>query len=44
MKRTARCEACGRRLRRDEGKLCRFCIGKLRKLIERHETERRGAA
>jgi len=31
----ARCEACGKRLRRDEGKVCRVCMGKVAKLNTR---------
>jgi|GEM_PF-5164877 len=28
-----RCECCGRKLRRDEGKVCRFCAGEIRKQL-----------
>ncbi|MDQ7794114.1 MAG: hypothetical protein RDU89_06840 [bacterium] len=30
-----RCECCGRRLRADEGKGCRFCVGRIREESER---------
>jgi rRNA maturation endonuclease Nob1 len=33
----ARCEACGKRLRRDEGKVCRVCIGKVAKLLNSYK-------
>jgi len=35
----ARCEACGRKLRRDEGKVCRVCIGKVAKLLDYYKKE-----
>jgi len=40
------CECCGRKLRADEGKVCRFCEGRthqIRKQMEKkqlHQTER----
>lgn len=33
----ARCEACGKRLRRDEGKVCRVCMGKVAKLLNSYK-------
>lgn len=30
---TARCETCGRKLRRYEGKVCSVCLGRLHKAL-----------
>jgi len=39
----ARCEACGKRLRRDEGKVCRVCMGKVAKLRENAKKRQRNS-
>jgi len=36
-----KCEFCGRKLRPDEGKVCRFCAGKIKKALDRAEAEAR---
>lgn len=33
------CEFCGRKLRPDEGKVCRPCAGKIKRELERAEAE-----
>jgi len=39
----ARCEGCGRKLRKDEGKICRLCAGKVAKLRENAKKRQRNS-
>lgn len=34
-----RCDGCGRRLRPDEGKVCRFCTGAVAQMLEAARKE-----
>lgn len=36
----SRCESCGRRLRQDEGKVCRICQGRILKQMQKAQKDR----